>query len=577
MSGLRADHVPGRGVLITDSGGTALDPQVRRAVRAVGGRRHGAGLLLPLEVAGDVLRDVPVTWDPTARRAVDNRSRLARVRAGVLTAARAIAEAGPDVARGQLADCGLLKLLDDHQAVNVARMTLPDGWGACVFDEQGTGKTVSTVATYDTLAARGEAQRLLIVAPKSMVGEWGAEFAKFAGDLYQVATVQGTRAQKLAALRGREDVVVLNYETATSMLDELVLLARRSRTVLVVDESYNVKNPDAGRTVALAGLREWCTRAYVLCGTPAPNASHDVISQASLVDHGAAFAGLELDPDPDIARAQVQTVLDRDTVYTRNLKQTVLPDLPGRTFSEVMVDLAPGQRALYDDAAGHLVDDLKSVTDAQFARTRAAFVNRGSSLLRICSDPDPAPVAGQDGGVDGEVPGKVAALDGILRRLVVEQGEKVVLWSYYRRTLDRLADRYAHLGLVRIDGSVTDNDERRSAVRRFQDDPGTRVFLGNPAAAGAGVTLHAARYAVYESLGAQAAHHMQSLDRIHRRGQDREVHYITLLARDTVEEVHYRRLLTKAEAQAQLLGDPAQEHPTRQMMLADLTRSWGST
>jgi SNF2 family DNA or RNA helicase len=96
------------------------------------------------------------------------------------------------------------------------------------------------------------------------------------------------------------------------------------------------------------------------------------------------------------------------------------------------------------------------------------------------------------------------------------------------------------------------------------------IFLGNPAAAGAGLTLHSARYAVYESLSNQAAHYLQSLDRIHRRGQDRDVRYITLLARGTIEEVEYARLREKANAQADLLGDPPAQAPTRRMMLADL-------
>ena len=34
----------------------------------------------------------------------------------------------------------------------------------------------------------------------------------------------------------------------------------------------------------------------------------------------------------------------------------------------------------------------------------------------------------------------------------------------------------------------------------------TMIFLGNPAAAGAGLTLHRARIAIYESFSNQAAH-----------------------------------------------------------------------
>ena len=74
------------------------------------------------------------------------------------------------------------------------------------------------------------------------------------------------------------------------------------------------------------------------------------------------------------------------------------------------------------------------------------------------------------------------------------------------------------------------------------------LFIANPAAAGAGLTLHRARFAVYESMSNQAAHYLQSLDRIHRRGQEREVEYITLLCEDTVEVQEYARLTDKERA-----------------------------
>jgi SNF2 family DNA or RNA helicase len=164
----------------------------------------------------------------------------------------------------------------------------------------------------------------------------------------------------------------------------------------------------------------------------------------------------------------------------------------------------------------------------------------------------------------------LAALDGILEDLVHVRREKVVLWSFYRASLERLARRYKRYGLVRIDGSVVDRNERREAVRSFQEDDRTMIFLGNPAAAGAGLTLHRSRVAVYESLSNQAAHYLQSLDRIHRRGQKLDVEYVTLLCRDSIEELEYQRLLTKSQVQAELLGDPSEPRQNRQVFLSDL-------
>jgi SNF2 family DNA or RNA helicase len=383
-----------------------------------------------------------------------------------------------------------------------------------------------------------------------------------------VGLAVGNSRERLGAINSRRDVVVMNYETAARYLDDLRLLCRRSRVALVVDESFNVKNAEAQRTAALIELREWCVRAYVLCGSPAPNSALDVMSQFNLVDFGYTFDGLRLDDGLDVATEQIRAAVRARGLYVRNLKREVLATLPPKTYTEVRLDLSPRQGALYRQLARDLVRDLSVVSDEEFLRDFTSFFARRSALLRVSSNPTPL-VDGYD-----EVPAKLRALDDLVPHYV-RRGEKVVIWSYYRASLATIAERYASFGAVRLDGGVADVAERREAVRRFQEDDGTMLFVGNPAAAGAGLTLHRARIAVYESFSNQAAHYLQSLDRIHRRGQDRPVEYVVLLCRDTLDEVEYARLLEKADAQSDLLGDPQDLRPTRESMLSEILRAQG--
>ena len=88
----------------------------------------------------------------------------------------------------------------------------------------------------------------------------------------------------------------------------------------------------------------------------------------------------------------------------------------------------------------------------------------------------------------------------LLQKLVEEQHEKVILWSFYTGSIDAIVGRYSRYGVLRYDGTVSDVAERRETVRRFQEDDTARLFVANPAAAGAGLTLHRARFAIYESL-----------------------------------------------------------------------------
>jgi SNF2 family DNA or RNA helicase len=525
--------------------------------------RSGRGRLhLTFDDAASLLAD-ELDWAADAQRAVQNRRDVRARAAAVRAAAARLDDASAEELRAALPDRPLLELLDEHQLRNVALLTLTDGWGACIFDEQGTGKTPTVIAAFDVLAERDEADVLLVVSPKSMVGEWAAEFERFTGDLYRVAIIEGSRAQRATALASGADVIVVNYEGAVAQLDDLRLLAARSRVVLSVDESFNVKNPEAARTAAVAELREWCARCFALCGTPAPNTARDVIAQVDLVDFGMTFAAVDSSDDPDHDRALISDALHTHGLFSRNLKQHVLAGLPGRQFTEIRVPFEPEQGRLYAEALDGLIVELQKVDDAGFDRRRMAFGERRSALLRLCSHPG--------GVVPGytAVPAKVAALDELIADHV-RGGEKVVLWSYYRHTLEALAERYARYGLVRIDGSIADIGQRRDAVRRFQGDDETMVFLGNPAAAGAGLTLHRSAVAVYESFSNQAAHFMQSLDRIHRRGQDRPVEYVVLICDGSIEEDEYERVLAKVDSQAELLGDPRPHRPTRTMMLDEL-------
>ncbi len=557
--GSKVEVIPGTGGL------SAVQDHLRtQGIKGV--KRVGQRVQFDFAGAADLLNDGEsyLTFAKDARLAVENRARVKANASSVQREISRLEDEGVQAQREALSDSRLATdLLDDHQLENVSKMTVPDGWGACIFDEQGTGKTLTVIAAFDVLAARNEADVMLVIAPKSMVPEWGVEFERFTKDLYSVAIAEGTRAEKAGALMVGADVIVMNYESAISLKSDIELLARKCRVVLVVDESFNVKNPEARRTSAISEIRESCARCFVLCGTPAPNAPTDLVAQFDLVDFAFTFGEVVLSDDPERQRDQIRDAMEARGVYTRNLKLVVLPELPVKQFTRIPVELAPIQRNLYENAAGELAEDLAEVSEEQFAREYVSFLERRNALLRICSNPT-AVQPDYD-----ELPGKLRALDQLLPTYM-DAGEKVVVWSYYRASLDALASRYEQFGLARIDGSVSDMAERRDAVQRFQNDDATRLFLGNPAAAGAGLTLHRARIAIYESMSNQAAHFMQSLDRIHRRGQARDVEYVMLLCSGTIEEPEYQRLLDKTDAQADVLGDPVPIRPTREMMLREI-------
>lgn len=563
---------PRRGADLTD-----ILRQVRARVRPGSVRRDGSGIVAPARELIWLLdpgeaETLNVDLDASATRALEVRRQAFGIHNGYRQYVRALREGGVGLARAEMEARPTgqdLDVLDDHQVVNVAAMTAPDGYGMMLFDEQGAGKTVSVIYAFDRLVDLNVIDTMVVVAPKSMVGEWANAISEFMGDRYTVEIIEGSATERSRRVDSGADVLVMNYEAIPTISDVLIRRLRRrpDRALLVADESFAVKNPQARRTQELEGIRDWFARTWLLCGTPAPNTAHDIMAQVSLVDFGQTFNGVNIPRDRAQAVPVVRQALDTRAIYLRNLKVDVLPDLPERTFTRLTVPMAPVQAQLYDAALGTLIAEIEALDDKQFLRQLGTYLARRMALLRITSNP-----AGVFENYD-ELPGKLGALDDLVGRLVGENGEKVVIWSCFTYSLNAIVDRFSHFGAVRYDGSSS-IDERRSAVRRFQSEPDTRLFVANAAAGGAGLTLHAARYAIYESFTNQAAQYLQSLDRIHRRGQTREVEYFVLLAQNSIESTEFDGLVRKEERARDLLGDVVPEPITRTQFLDDLRANW---
>lgn len=439
--------------------------------------------------------------------------------------------------------------LDPHQIVAVAAMTVPGLAGLCLFDEQGSGKTVMAIAAFDILKQAKEIDRLIVLCPKTMIDVWRNDFVRFVGERYKIVSLTDPANPVYPPGFEKFDIYLMNYEGLEKVGLRLGASAEAERTLLAVDESFFLKNPDARRTELASRLRSKCSKGFVLCGTPAPNSFVDVVSQFDLADGGFTFGGSQ-----PASPAGVQRRIEQNGVMIRRLKKDIMPELADKTMIPVLVDLAPRQQDLYRRAKDQLVMYLRTLDNQTVIKKTDSYFRERSALLQICCWPasvDPSCY---------ETPAKLTRLDRLLEDIIVTQGRKVVLWSYYRETIAVLRERYARFKPVVISGETLQED-RRSAVDAFQTDPSVKLFIGNAGAAGAGITLTAASDAVYYSMSSRAADFLQSLDRIHRRGQTApEINIHVLLSRGTIEENDYQRLLNKEHAQQDLLAE--REHET---------------
>ena len=108
------------------------------------------------------------------------------------------------------------------------------------------------------------------------------------------------------------------------------------------------------------------------------------------------------------------------------------------------------------------------------------------------------------------------------------------------------------IGYATVRGGVKDRPEE---IRRFQEDSDCKVFIGQIAAAGLGITLTAASTMVFYSMDYSMSNFEQAKARIHRVSQKNDCLYIYLVAKGTVDRKVLKALRDKVDLAKLLVDD----------------------
>ena len=462
----------------------------------------------------------------------------------------------------------------------------------CAFlgDDMGLGKTLSVLSYFATLRKMDGYKRLIVVCPNSLTRNWVREATSWFPEL-KATVLTGDKSEKAWTLRLLSegavdcDVFVVNYEAVRLpyVTPELGELASKERTLLCVDESQRVKNPQAKTFKALSTISPHCERRVLLSGTPTPKDVSDLWAQMKLLDGGKRFGksfykwlGSVAELGNEYSEFAVKKFLDfevHEAIYRaqeimlRRRKERVV-DLPPKTFSLREVEMSGSQLERFEEIREGLMLRMRSTSGEQFVREITNILEEYLRAVQVASNPrliDPE--------WKGE-PAKFLELDEIVNEVVREQGQKIVIWTNYLGNIRELVERYKDLGAAPFSGEVSAAD-RENTVRAFQNEDSPRVLVAVPAAGGVGITLTAAQTAVYIDKTWNAEHWMQSVDRIHRIGQRGTVNVISLLSSKVDEMIHWN-LRRKEQNQADVLGDngPTKGHarglPTRKELLEAL-------
>ena len=430
--------------------------------------------------------------------------------------------------------------------------------------EQGLGKTLVAINSFQRITAAGAVDRLLVICPNSLKRNWAAEITKFAPGL-TVEIAEGRPVERRGVfLQSAAAVVITSYETARTEVTGILAFLQRQRVVLVLDESHAAKNWRSLTSTAARHFAPHCDYRWLLSGTPVTNTPADLYTQIEILAPGEHLLGsmesfltmAEADPGAEFARGTL------DRLVLRRTKEQCL-DLPAKSFVDVRVELPHWQRSLYDEMREQMACEIEGMDGRQYSAYAATALAQLSRLVQLASNPSIV-----FPGLEA-TPAKFDALEGLLSDVLSVPSRKVIIWSAYVRSIETLLDRLQGAGAVAIYGG-TPPGSRQDVAQQFQEDPETRVLIANPAAAATGFTLTAASYAVYESMSWRYDHYAQSQDRNHRIGQGKPVTYMRLIAADTIEEAIVSALGRKSALARSLLGDRQGGGVTRHLTQAEM-------
>jgi SNF2 family DNA or RNA helicase len=427
------------------------------------------------------------------------------------------------------------------------------GLGGVLADDMGLGKTVQTLAHIAIEKAEGRLDRpVLVVAPTSVLANWGREAERFTPNL-SVLALHGPLRKGLFREIPHCDLVLTTYPLLSR--DREVLEAQAWHLV-VLDEAQTIKNPDAATTRFARGLD--ARHRLCLTGTPLENHLGELWSLFAFLAPGflgdrAGFNRRWRTPIEKKGDAERRLALARRVrpFLLRRTKAEVAADLPPKTEIVEPIEMEAAQRDLYESIRLAMHARVREAIAAQgLARSHIVVLDALLKLRQVCCDPRLLKLRSGDARK-----ARSAKLDRLMEMLpaLIEEGRRILLFSQFTSML-ALIESEAFKAAIPFVVLTGDTRDRATPIRRFQAGE-VPLFLISLKAGGVGLNLTAADTVIHYDPWWNPAVEDQATDRAHRIGQDKPVFVHKLMTLGSIEE-KMEALKARKRALAAGLFDP---------------------
>jgi len=381
------------------------------------------------------------------------------------------------------------------------------------------------------------------------------------------ANITKQQQEKLDCLFEPEEnlhILIMNVEalSTTKGKDFAEKFLDSHNTLMAIDESTTIKNPNAKRTKNILKLSESAKYKRIMTGSPVTKNPLDLYSQCEFLDPWLldytsyyAFRNRYAEMKTMHAHGRSIQVVDKfknlgelsDTLKNfsyRVLKEDCL-DLPDKIYMKRNIKLTPDQFKIYKQMKDQAIAMLNGkVTSTATVLTQLMRLHQITCGHFTADDGSTQPISNN----------RMDELMGVLE----ETEGKAIIWAHYQyditNIIQNVVKKYGEGSIVDYFG-LTPQEERQPNIKKFQDDPKCRFMVGTPSTGGYGITLTAANTVIYYSNGYDLEKRLQSEDRAHRIGQQKPVTYVDLICDDTVDEKIVKALRKKINIASEVLGE----------------------
>lgn len=422
---------------------------------------------------------------------------------------------------------------------------------AILADEVGLGKTIEAGLILKEYLVRGLVKKALILVPASLINQWVEELNyKF----YIPAA-----AYRKKYVLDQYNIVVMSMDTAKKSPHKENIYAQEY-DMIIIDEAHKLKNHKTKNYEFVQGLKKkFC---LLLTATPVQNNVFELFHLISLLKPGhlgnyesfqtsfsASKTSLEND---DYLKELVNQVM------VRNRRQDTGIDWTTRKVQTIPVQFTEKEKEVYD-----LILNLKDISPV--------FAGAFSMITlqkEMCSSKEATYLTLNKMRQKCERSEEVDFVEDVIQKLMAletnskaekaydiidEANDKVIIFTEYRASQAYL-QWYLHtkgITSVLFNGKFKKN-KRDWMKHLFKEQ--AQVLIATESG-GEGINLQFCHHVINYDLPWNPMKLEQRIGRVHRLGQEHDVHIYNLAIRDTIEEHILDLLYDKIDVFEQVVGE----------------------